>query len=93
MAEQNIMSYSAPDHLSTDEYNTSSGPTDFYLTSNKRDYTGLSGLPAINARPCTSKFYTKTDTGETGYKEEFGWKTVVKEECMRTGTSSGNRKK
>lgn len=83
------MPYSAPEHLKTEAPFTNE--LEFYTTSNMRDFTGLNGPPADTARPGTSQFYSNTEIIPTGYNEQFGWKSVDREEPTRTGTSSGQR--
>lgn len=83
------MSYSKPNKFPGKQ---TDGISTFYETSNMRDYKGLPGSPADNGRPGTSNFYSDTQTGETKYNEEFGWKSVTKETQERSGSSSGQRK-
>lgn len=66
--------------------------TTLYETSNMRDYKGLPGSPAANGRPSTSTFYSDTGTGQTGYNEDFGWKSMKREMPLKSGSSSGQRK-
>jgi len=73
------MKYSQPQKLIEKSDTCFCDPKYIYETSNKRDYKGLDGEPACDARPPTSKFYSDTNTGETGYKEEFGWKSIIRE--------------
>jgi len=83
------LSYSVPQRLLEKD---ATMEKHFYETSNKRDFKGLSGYPAENARPSTSTFYSETETGDTTYDKEFGWKVVKKQNCERHGTASGQRK-
>jgi len=82
------MAYSLPDRLPGKKHASNTQ----YETSNMRDYKGLSGVPAQNARPSTSTFYTDTQSGDSGYSEDFAWKTIEKEEPTRAGSASGQRK-
>lgn len=86
------LSYSVPENLPEKDCNITMNSHQFYETSNMRDYQGLPGKPAENARPPTSNFYSATDTGATNYTEEFARKDVMKEDFGRPGTCSGQRK-
>jgi len=82
------MAYSIPDSLLVKQNNDIST---LYETSNMRDYKGLPGSPANNGRPGTSNFYSNTNTGDTKYNEDFGWKTVETEIPTKAGSASGQR--
>ena len=84
------MAYSLPESLPGNK--TNKELTMQYETSNMRDYQGLSGIPAQNARPGTSNFHTNTKTEDTKYSEDFGWKTVDRDNPHRAGSASGQRK-
>ena len=83
------MAYSLPDRLPGKQNGANNTQ---YETSNMRDYKGLNGIPAQNARPGTSTFYTDTHTGDTKYTDDFAWKTIEREQSTRAGSASGQRK-
>ena len=81
--------YSIPDKLPAKQTNASDT---LYETSNMRDYKGLPGSPARNGRPGTSNFCSDTKTGQTQYNEEFEGKSIDRDDPMKSGSSSGQRK-
>ncbi|XP_039265884.2 uncharacterized protein LOC120341444 [Styela clava] len=69
-----------------------------YLTTHEREFPGYSsGLCAEAKRPMSSKGFTAPyelsgPIGGTTCTQEFGWKKATKNEPIRSGTSSGNRR-
>ncbi|XP_065652020.1 uncharacterized protein LOC136079719 isoform X3 [Hydra vulgaris] len=68
-----------------------------YETSNRRDFKGLHGDPAIMSKlPAimSLNFFSDINTGKTEYYNEFGWKEINKEDNHYTHlvTTEKNRK-
>ena len=63
------------------------------MTTNKREFGATFGPPAENARPRTSKIFpSRSNNNSTTYQADFNAKNTKKEEGIRTGSSSGNRR-
>ncbi|KAK3701732.1 hypothetical protein QZH41_018895 [Actinostola sp. cb2023] len=83
---------SAPPRLRAME-SFSQNPDEFYMTSHKKEYDGLRGTPAENARPQSAKLFpNRVNDEDTTYHKEFCEKKSKKVEEIRTGTASGARR-
>ncbi|XP_067102323.1 testis-expressed protein 26-like [Osmerus mordax] len=70
---------------------------DPYETSQKRDFIYRPNSSTQVIRPTTTKAFRNPyslcgPVGSTVYNQDFHWKPVCKPDCIRTGSSSGNRR-
>ncbi|XP_030634022.1 testis-expressed protein 26 [Chanos chanos] len=68
-----------------------------YETSQKRDFVYRPSVPNPILRPPTSKTSRNSDIlsshlDSSVYRKDFNWKPISKPLCIRTGSTSGNRR-